>query len=212
MQFNQLDPDVAGNVLMGHALVEHHVGGNPANTHLTTAQLNIGLESRGEYNAPLPFHYCHHEECCREFPATEFTVHSVEGLPEPKPIPEPDQIVAVGDALTAAMSGFTYTPEQATAKLLEVIDQLPQRKPGQSLTDAYAARVTAEVAERDLKAQRLDELHAWLTQQYLAAAKAEWGRRGGRHMVRALFFVETGLDPDEALKEFTDFWAELPLA
>ncbi len=102
---------------------------------------------------------------------------------------------------------------------------LPKRVPGQSLTDAYAAQhlteqeelrrkanaydqglaVLAQVEqETALKAQRLNEIHEWLTGRYADAVEALQMYKQ-RVYAEVLYFIETGQRPLEyptAMAEF----------
>lgn len=171
MRFAELDEGIQGNILMGHALVEHFVDGDRQNAHLTTAQLNISQEHKPGRLEPVSYNFCH--SCCGSFPAHHFAINSVEDIPEPTPIPEP------GPA---------------------------QFGEGPSVTDTYARQVVAEQEDTALRAQRLNDLHAWLWKQYLSAERS--GGMGAGHVARTLFFVETGEDPGEAANEarFEEFW------
>lgn len=73
---------------------------------------------------------------------------------------------------------------------------LPQRVPGKSLTDAYAEQQMTEAADRDLRAQRLGELHSWLSERYVDAVEAVHLDRQ-RVYAEVLYFIETGQRPLE---------------
>lgn len=81
---------------------------------------------------------------------------------------------------------------------------LPQRIPGQSLADAYAAKQLAEQEETALKAHRLNEVHEWLIAQYEAAVEAVQLYKM-RVYSEVLYLIETGKNPQDNLEELAQF-------
>lgn len=81
---------------------------------------------------------------------------------------------------------------------------LPQRIPGQSLTDAYAAEQLAEQEETRLKAQRLDDVHAWLSAWYRSCV-VHVQLYKQRVYAEVLYIIETGKLPADDLAAMAEF-------
>lgn len=133
-----------------------------------------------------------------------FTGRNVSDMLADNAKPDPQQVVAIGDALTATMTAHGYTADQATEKLRAAIEQLPKRVPGQSLTDAYAAEQLAEQEETRLKAQRLHDLHEWLSEWYISCV-ANCQLYKQRVYAEVLYFIETGRKPADNLNDMAEF-------
>lgn len=83
---------------------------------------------------------------------------------------------------------------------------LPQRTPGAALA---AAQTADDTAERFLKAQRLDQVHKWLQNQYLSVERDGMGTGYQHVLVETLFFIETGKPKTGNEAEFDEFWEGL---
>jgi len=96
----------------------------------------------------------------------------------------------------------TATPRHASPNT-----DLPQRVPGQSIADAYAAQMTQEQQETALKAQRLTDVHEWLMAEY-ARQVANVQLYKQRVYAEVLYFIETGRRPTDDVAAMAEFEQE----